>query len=278
VNGVVIAVTRMGVEERRLLEAARERGVEARMCGVDECHRPDRPWPAGTVVLNRVLGFNQALALAHLLEAGGHRSVNTAAVIHACGDKVVATGRLLAAGVAMPETRVAFSSEAALAAMEEIGYPVVVKPVVGSWGRLLAKVNDRDAAEGVIAYQEALPSTHSIHYVQRFVGPPCRDLRAFVAGERVVCVVERRADHWIKNLTRHESPHPVQATGEIARCALAAAAAVGGGVVGVDLLEDGDGRLLVLEVNHRPEFRWTQAAATEDIAAAVIDWVAGGAP
>jgi len=241
---------------------------------VDECVTRSRSWAPDTVVLNRVLGFNQAAALAQLIEADGLRSVNTAAVIQNCGSKVSTTAKMRAAGIGMPETRVAFSTEGALAAIEELGYAVVVKRMVGSWGRWLAKLNDRDAAEAVLAYQEALPSaTHSVYYLQRFVGPDCRDLRAFVAGDRLICMVERRADHWIRNLTRHRGPHPVRPTEEMTKQALAAAAAVGGGVVGVDLLEDAGGQLYVLEVNHRPEFRWTQEAAEVDIAAAIIDWV-----
>ncbi|HET8682993.1 MAG TPA: RimK family alpha-L-glutamate ligase [Micromonosporaceae bacterium] len=276
---VAIAVSRTGAEEQRLYDAARAQGLPARLCTVDECASDGRGWPPETVVLNRVLGLTQALALAHLLEADGIRSVNSAAVISSCGSKVATTACLRAAGVAMPDTRVAFSRQAALAAIEEIGYPVVVKPVVGSWGRLLAKVNDRDAAEAVLGYQEALPSAaHSVYYLQRFVGAGSRDLRALVTGDRVVCVVERRAGHWIRNLSRHQQPHPVRPTDEITKCAQAAAAAVGGGVVGVDLLEDADGRLFALEVNHRPEFRWTQQAAGSDIASAVIDWVRGSAP
>jgi [lysine-biosynthesis-protein LysW]--L-2-aminoadipate ligase len=271
---IVIAVSRTGVEERRLGDAAKSRGISATISTVDECVTQARFWAPDTVVINRVLGLTQAAALAQLVEAGGFRSVNSAAVIQHCGSKVSTTARLQATGVAMPETRVAFSPEGALAAVEELGYPVVIKPIVGSWGRLLAKVNDRDAAEGVLAYQEALPSaTRSVYYLQRFIGPDCRDLRAFVAGDRLICMVERRADHWIRNLTRHRSPHPVQPTAQMSKLALAAAAAVGGGVVGVDLLQDTGGKLYVLEVNHRPEFRWTQQAAEVDIAAAIIDWV-----
>jgi [lysine-biosynthesis-protein LysW]--L-2-aminoadipate ligase len=226
------------------------------------------------VVLNRVLGFTQALALAQLAESNGARSVNSAEVIGACGSKVATTARLRAASVPMPPTRIAFSKQAALAAIEALGYPFVVKPIVGSWGRLLARVNDVDAAEAVLGYQESMPSANSsVYYVQRFVAPPGRDLRAIVTGDRVVCVVERRAEHWIRNLSRHHRPHPVRPTEEITGCALAAAKAVGGGVVGVDLLEDGEGRIVVIEVNHRPEFRWTQEAAGTDIAAAIVDWV-----
>jgi [lysine-biosynthesis-protein LysW]--L-2-aminoadipate ligase len=275
---IVVAVSRAGADERRLHDAAQAQGIPVRLSTVDECASAGRSWPPDTVVLNRVLGLTQALALAQLLEADGIRSVNSAAVIQSCGSKVATTARLRAAGIPMPDTRIAFSRETALAVIEEIGYPVVVKPIVGSWGRLLAKLNDRDAAEAVLGYQEALPSaTHSVYYLQRFVGTGGRDLRAFVAGDRVVCVVERRAGHWIRNLTRHQQPYHAQPTEEISKYALAAAAAVGGGVVGVDLLEDTDGQLYVLEVNHRPEFRWTQQVSGPDIASAIIDWVRGSA-
>lgn len=269
---LTIAANRPGAEERWLHEAARQRGLAAQLSTADEC--ASRLPAAGTVVLNRLLGLTQALALARLLEAAGVRSVNSAAVVATCGDKAATTARLEAARVPTPPTRIAFSPAAALAAIEELGYPVVVKPVVGSWGRLLAKVNDRDAAEAVVAHQEAsTAASRSVYYLQRFVPLPARDLRAVVAGDRVLCAVERRSEHWIRNLTRHHQPAPVAATGEIEACALAAAAAVGGGVLGVDLLQEPDGRLLVLEVNHRPEFRWTQQAAGIDIAGAVLDWV-----
>ena len=154
-----------------------------------------------------------------------------------------------------PEARVAFTPESALDAIEELGYPVVLKPAVGSWGRLLSKINDRDAAETVLEHKSILGSYHhSIFFVQKYVTKGGRDIRGFVVGDECVAAIYRTSAHWITNTARGGQATNCPVTPEIADLSLRAAEAVGGGVLAVDLFESADG-LLVNEVNYTMEFR-----------------------
>jgi [lysine-biosynthesis-protein LysW]---L-2-aminoadipate ligase len=227
--------------------------------------------PRWDVVLDRCMQQSHALAALRLLEDRGVVTVNSPRVVANCADKVVTTSLLAAAGVPVPRTVVAFSVGSALEAIESVGYPAVVKPPVGSWGRLLARVNDRDAAEALLDHKAALGSVaHHVFYVQEHVAKPGRDIRAFVAGDEAICAIDRESSHWVTNTARGAVAANRPVTAEIREICLAAARAVGGGVLAVDLLEDGDA-LLVSEVNHTMEFRNSVDVTGVDIAGAIVD-------
>ena len=200
--------------------------------------------------------------------------MNSYPVVHTCGDKVLTSMALIRNGVPTPRTVVALNVEAALQAIEEIGYPVVLKPAVGSWGRLLSKVNDQDTAEAVLKHKATLGRpVHSVFYIQEYVDKPSRDIRTLVVGEEVVYAMYRRSDHWITNTARGGEALPCPLSPEIKELSLAAAQAVGGGILAVDLMETADGRLLVNEVNHTPEFHGAMQAVNVDIAGKMADYV-----
>src|SRR3989442_6455429 len=154
-----------------------------------------------------------------------------------------------------------------------MGFPVVLKPMVGSWGRLLAKINDRDAAEAVLEHKETLGSyQHGIFYIQEYVAKPQRDIRAIVIGDDTIGAIYRSADHWITNTARTGQAHACPVTPEIDRLARAAAAAVGCGALAVDLLEHASG-LLVNEINYTMEFRGFVEATGIDVADRLAEFV-----
>jgi len=195
-------------------------------------------------------------------------------VVAVCGDKVATSAALARRGLPTPRTLVAFTPEAALRGVEELGYPVVIKPAVGSWGRMVSRLNDRDAAEAVLEHKRALGSAaDSVFYVQEHVDKPGRDIRSFVVGGETICAIYRESEHWITNTARggHASNCPV--TAEIDRLSRGAADAVGGGMVAVDLLESRDGRLLISEVNHTMEFRNSIDTTGVDIPGRMADHV-----
>ena len=226
------------------------------------------------VVFDRSLSHSRALVHLRVLADRGVPTVNRIEVVENCGDKLRTSSLLQAAGVPTPDTRVASTPEAALAAIEELGYPVVLKPTVGSWGRLIARINDRDAAEALIEHKSTLGSyQHSIFYVQRYVDKPERDIRAFVAGGETICAIYRKAPHWVTNTARGASTANCPVTPELATLCRRAAEAVGGGLVAVDLVEDRDRGPLVLEVNHTMEFRNSIEPTGVDIPARMIDFV-----
>jgi [lysine-biosynthesis-protein LysW]--L-2-aminoadipate ligase len=199
--------------------------------------------------------------------------VNPYDVVALCGDKVLSSLRLTEAGIPTPRTVVALTPEAAMKALDEIGYPAVLKPPVGSWGRLMAKVDDPEEAQQIIEHKTALGSpNHAIFYVQEYIEKPDRDLRAFVVGDEVVAAMSRHSTDWRTNAARGATAEPLTPTPEIAELALGAAAAVGGGVLAVDLME-APGGLVVHEVNPTPEFRALTGATGIDIAGRIIDYV-----
>jgi [lysine-biosynthesis-protein LysW]--L-2-aminoadipate ligase len=262
------------VEEKALLETLRRRAIpferldeDQAQFAVGDTHR------RYGVVLDRSVHHGRSLYALTLLNAAGIPTVNTAQVAQTCGDKILTSAAVAAAGLPIPRTVVTFNRESALQAIEEMGYPVVLKPMVGSWGRLLAKVNDRDAAEAILEHKETLGSyQHGIFYIQEYVAKPERDIRAIVIGDETIGAIYRTAEHWITNTARTGRALPCPVTPEIDRLARAAAAAVGGGALAVDLLEHADG-LLVNEINYTMEFRGFVEGTGIDVAGRLIDYV-----
>jgi [lysine-biosynthesis-protein LysW]--L-2-aminoadipate ligase len=194
-------------------------------------------------------------------------------VADTCGNKILTSSALSQRGVPSPRTLIAFTPESALEAIEELGYPAVLKPAVGSWGRLLSLVSDRYAAEAILEHKEILGSYHhSIFYVQEYVPKRGRDIRSFVVGDECICAIYRYSDHWITNTARGGKAENCPVTDEVAELSLAAAQAVGGGIVAVDLLESERG-LLVNEVNYTMEFRNSIDTTGVDIPARMVDFV-----
>jgi [lysine-biosynthesis-protein LysW]--L-2-aminoadipate ligase len=178
------------------------------------------------------------------------------------------------AGVPIPRTQIAFTPKAALEAIEEMGYPVVLKPVFGSWGRLLSRVSDRYAAEALLEHKQTLGGyQHSIFYIQEYVDKPGRDVRSFVVGDETIAAIYRYSPHWITNTALGGEATNCPVTPEIDRLSRAASRAVGEGIVAVDILETPDGDLLVSEVNHTPEFRNSIGTTGVDIPGKMIDYV-----
>ena len=275
---LALACSRVRVEEKLILAALRARGIAHDRLDTGDLalDLAGGHWQEYDAVLVRCLSHTRAYYLTHWLEAQGLPAVSAHRVIATCGDKMLTTAALEAAGLPCPRTLVAFTPEAAMRAIESIGYPAVLKPMTGSWGRLLARVNDRDAAEAILEHKATLGGpSHQAFYVQEHVDKPGRDIRSLVVGDEVVYAVYRRAAHWITNTARGGETLPCQVTPEIERLSLAAAAAVGGGIVAVDLLESAEGLLLVNEVNHTPEFHGAMQATEADIAGKMVEHVVG---
>jgi [lysine-biosynthesis-protein LysW]--L-2-aminoadipate ligase len=225
------------------------------------------------VVLERCINHSRAMHGLRILESTGVGCVNTAHVASICGDKLLTSLALHDHGVPQPELRVAFTEESALEAIEQLGYPVVLKPAVGSWGRLLSKVNDREAAESILEHKTILGSYHhSVFYMQKYIDKKGRDIRSFVVGDACVAAIYRTSEHWITNTARGAKATGCPVTDEIAEISLQAATAVGGGVLAVDLFETPHG-LLVNEVNYTMEFRNSIATTGVNIPGKIVDYL-----
>jgi len=267
-----VLLSRVRVEEKLLFEDLERRGLNFDRIDDRELvfNLDEKPFEYD-VVLERCINHSRAMYALKMLNDWGLRTVNTYNVANTCGNKFLTTQALIHHGVPSPKVKLAFTVESALAAIEELGYPVVIKPPVGSWGRLLAKLNDRQAAEAVLEHKETLGNyEHSIFYIQEFIDKPERDIRAFVIGEEVVKAVYLIANQATSTSNDNLTVIECELTQEIERIALAAAHAVGGGVLAVDLIENGD-ELMAIEVDYTIEF--SRLGLGEELAPRIIEYV-----
>jgi [lysine-biosynthesis-protein LysW]--L-2-aminoadipate ligase len=270
--GVLCSLIRK--EEKLLLDEFRRRNIEFiriddRELILDLHHRT---WDFD-VILERCINHSRALHTLKYLNDCGVKTVNSYEVASTCGDKLLTTLALIRDGVPTPKVYVAYTPEAALQAIERLGYPVVLKPAVGSWGRLLSKVNDRDAAEALLEHKETLGSYHhSTYYIQEYVEKRGRDIRSFVVGDETICAIYRTSQHWITNTARGGIASNCPVTPELHEISIRAAKAVGGGIVAIDIFETPDG-LTVNEVNYTMEFRNSIDTTGVDIPAKVVDYI-----
>jgi [lysine-biosynthesis-protein LysW]--L-2-aminoadipate ligase len=220
------------------------------------------------------LSDSRAFYLTRWLEHVGIPTINPYCAIATCGDKLLTSIALEKAGLPVPRTLFGFEPARMANAIEEIGYPVVLKPLRGSWGRLLARIGDRFAAEAVLEHKKTLGGVpHSVFYAQEYVDKPGRDIRSLVVGDELVYAIWRTSDHWITNTATGGKTSVCPVTDEIRELSLGAARAVGGEVVAVDLFERADGEILVNEVNHTPEFHGAVEVVDVDIPGRIADYV-----
>lgn len=277
---VGILYSRVRVEEKLLFEAFEKRGVSIDLLDdrdlvfdITAGREQASQFDLYDLVAERCINHSRALYSLRILNDRGIKTVNTAHVADVCGNKLQTTSALAANGVPSPRTLIAYSSESALRAIEELGYPVVLKPAVGSWGRLLSKINDREAAEAILEHKEVLGTYHhSIFYIQEYIQKPMRDIRAFVVGDETICAIYRNSPHWITNTARGGQSSNCPVTQDLNELCVAAAKSVGGGVVAIDVLEDPDRGLLVNEVNYTMEFRNSIAPTGVDIPDRMVDF------
>jgi len=265
------------IEEKWLFAALEQRDVKFDRLDTRDIQLDlDQPaqWKRYDAVLERSIGYTAGLNTLRVLNAWGIPTVNTARVAEICGDKLATSLALANAGIMQPRAKVAFSVESAIQAIEELGYPVVIKPVVGSWGRLLAKINDRDAAEAILEHKSVLGSVqHSVFYIQEFIDKQGRDIRAFVVAGRTAAAIYRKSPHWITNTARGAQGEACPVTPELDEVCKQAAEAVGGGVLAIDLFEHPDRGYLVNEINHTMEFHTTVPTTGIDVPGMIVDYL-----
>lgn len=270
-----VLCSRIRAEEKLLFSEMERRGLTFEKIDdreqIFDLHQREYPFD---VVLERAIQHSRALYMLKILNDAGVPTVNSYRVALTCGDKFLTTQALVHAEVPTPACLLAFTPESALEAMEQLGYPVVLKPVIGSWGRMVSKINDRDAAEAILEHRDVLGNyQHSIFYIQEYVDKPGRDIRSFVVGDECIAAIYRTSDHWITNTARGGVASNCPVSPELAGLSIRAAQAVGGGVVAIDLLETRDGRMLVNEVNYTMEFRNSIETTGVDIPARMIDYL-----
>ena len=226
------------------------------------------------VLMDRCISHTRSLYILEYLNEHGVNTVNTFDVSRTCGDKFSTTLALERDKVPTPKTMLAFTPEQALKAIDGMGYPCVLKPVTGSWARLLAKVNDRDAAEALLEHKETLGGVHhSIYYIQEYVKKPERDIRAFVVGDEVIAAIYRNSPHWITNTARGGKASKCEVSEELSELCLKGAKAVGGGILAMDVFEHPDRGLVINEINQTMEFKNSVAPTGVNIPGKMVEYV-----
>jgi [lysine-biosynthesis-protein LysW]--L-2-aminoadipate ligase len=269
--------SRIRRDEKLLLSELRERGhdvvkidVRKQRFGLTE---PPADIEGCDLVIDRCLATSRSRYVTRFVEQYDVPVVNDPETAAVCADKAHNSLVLADAGIPTPNTEVAFTKEAAMEIIESFGYPCVIKPVVGSWGRLMAKIDTRSAAEAILEHKETLGHyEHKVFYIQEFVEKPGRDIRVLATDGEPVAAMARSSDHWLTNAAKGAETEHIEVDDEMRDLVARASESVGGGLLGVDLMETGDA-YTVHEVNHTVEFKALNEVAETDVPATVVDWL-----
>ena len=275
---VSITFDRLRWEEKALKDAAESLGLQAALVDVKGLvfEVPKRPAEIGDVVLQRCISHYRSLLVSQTLEGAGVPVINRHSVAEVCSNKLATSIALARAGVPTPRTFLALTSEAVESAADKLGFPLVLKPFTGSWGRMVTIVRDKETLNSLIEYKEELANPlEQMYYMQEFIKRPPRDIRVIVAGDSIVACVHRYAPEgeWRTNVARGATSKAFRPDKELKETVLKAAEAVGGGLLGVDAMESSSG-YMVHEVNNTVEFKGAQSAVETDIPARIMQYVA----
>jgi [lysine-biosynthesis-protein LysW]--L-2-aminoadipate ligase len=276
-NSLTILYDNIRWEEKALYEAAKKKGVEVENLDSKNLAIPlngkDSRF-SGRVVLQRSVSYFKNVHSTAALEGVGARMINPLHAAIMCGNKLYSHTLLEKAGVRTPKAYSAFSEEGALAALDEMGYPAVIKPTVGSWGRLIALLRDKESARAVIEDREHMFPIYQIYYFEEFVERPPRDIRAIVVGDSVVAAIYRYSGEgeWKTNMALGGHAEACPISKELEDICLRATGALGGEIVGVDLMESKERGLMVHEVNNTTEFKNTVRVTGVDVPGLMVDY------
>ena len=262
-------------EEKALLEAGKKNNINIQMvdCKKLALELEKKPEDYG-IVIQRCVSYYRNLHSTAALEGLGIKVINCLNTGIFAGNKLFTHMLLKKFGVPTPDATVAFSKDAALQALETQGYPKVIKPTVGSWGRLISKLNDKDSAEGIIESRENMYPIYQIHYLEEFVKRPPRDIRAIMVGDKIVAAIYRTSGNgnWKTNMALGGVAEPCKVTQEMEEMCIKAKNAVQGDIVGVDLMESDEKGLVVHEVNNTTEYKNTVRVCEVDIPSLILNY------
>ena len=262
-------------EEKAIYQAAQRKGIDLKLINCRRLHfdlSKDHLEEIGDITLQRCISYFRGLHLAGLLESKGIDVVNDFHSTLIAGNKLFTTLALIKAQLPVPRTMLSFTPEASLDALDELGYPAILKPTVGSWGRLVSLLNDRDSAVSVFEHREQMFPLYRVYYLQEKVNRPPRDIRSFVIGDKVVAAIYRisQSSDFRTNTARGGKAENCTIDKELEDISLKAARAIGDGIYGVDIMESPEG-LVVHEVNNTIEFKNTVPATGVDIQGLIIE-------
>jgi [lysine-biosynthesis-protein LysW]--L-2-aminoadipate ligase len=227
------------------------------------------------IILQRCVSYFKSLHSTAALEGLGARMINSLFTSIMCGNKLFSHMALQKQGISTPNAICSFSSSSAIEGLRQFGYPVVIKPTIGSWGRLIGLLNDEEAIKTVLEDREHMFPLYQINYFEEFVKRPPRDIRAIVIGDRVVAAIYRYsgANEWKTNMALGGRAEACPITKELEDTCLISAKIFKGDIVGVDLMESKDHGLIVHEINNTTEFKNTVRVTGIDIPSLIIDYM-----
>lgn len=266
-------------EEKALYEAAKKRDIKVNNINCKDLsidlnnERESSPY-LNKVIIQRCVSYFKSVHATAALEGLGAHIINSLRTATVCGNKLFAHMELQKAGVKTPNAFSAFSEESAIAALDNLGYPAVIKPTIGSWGRLIALLRDRDAANAVIEDREHMFPLYQVYYFEELVSRPPRDIRAIVIGDTVVAAIYRYSGpgEWKTNMALGGHAETCPLTNELEDICIKATKAMEGQIVGVDLMESREHGLIVHEINNTTEFRNTVRVTGVDIPGLMVDF------
>ena len=275
---VRIVFDRVRLEEKMLEEKAIELGhdtkmIDAKITNIStESKRND--FDFGDVVLERCVSYFRGLHFTACLEFLNVPVFNKFEVANNCGNKMLTSLLLKKHNVPTPKTYFSFSSESAIETLDKEGYPLVIKPIIGSWGRGVILLKDRDIADAIIEVRELSDGPlDRIYYLQEAVKRPPRDIRAIVVGDQVIAAMYRTSSGGFKtNIALGGEPVPCEITKELEDVCMKASKAVGGGILGIDVMEDEKRGFVVHEVNNTVEFKGLARVAKRNIPKEMIEY------
>ena len=275
---ICIVFDRLRTEEKLLQKNAEELGyetsmIDAKITSFDTDSKPEN-FKFGDVVLERCVSYYRGLHFTACLEFMDIPVINKFDVANTCGNKMITSLLLKKNNIPTPKTYFSFSAEAALENFENIGYPLVIKPIIGSWGRSVMPVKDKDTAEAVIENRKVTDGPQDrIYYLQEMIDRPPRDIRVITVGDQSVSAMYRKSSGGFKtNIALGADPELCEITKEIEDLCEKTSKAVGGGILGIDLMEDKKRGLVVHEVNNTVEFKGLVKVSKKNIPKEMIDY------
>ena len=275
---VCIVFDRLRSEEKMLQKEASNLGHDALMLDAKitqiNTDSKKEDFNLGDVVLERCVSYFRGLHFTASLEFLNIPVLNKFEVANICGNKMFMTLLLKKNNIPTPKTYFSFSSESAAENLEKVGFPLVIKPVIGSWGRGVMPIKDKDTMEAIFEIRDITDSPHDrIYYLQELINRPPRDIRVITVGDEPIAAMYRKSSGGFKtNIALGADPELCEITKEMEDLAVKASKAMGGGILGIDLMEDDKRGLVVHEVNNTVEFKGLARVAQRNIPKEMIEF------
>jgi len=232
------------------------------------------------LILERSLSYLRGLYSCAILETKGYKVINNYECLTISGNKLLTSLKLIEKNIPTPETYIAFKDNSAINAIDgSIGYPVILKPIIGSWGRLIAKIEDYNSATANLQAREIMGNVYQkIYYLQEYIvdtnSKNPTDFRVFVIGDKCVAVMGRFSPDkdFRSNIAVGGTAKPVELTPELEKLSIQASRAINGEIIGVDLMFK-KGNLNVIEINGTPQFKGIVSATKINIASEIVEYI-----